>query len=287
MTDQAKNLRIKMEQSHSRHEAKTVAFISGKGGVGKSNIGLNFSLELVRRNKKVVLIDLDVGMGNINILLGLQPKYTIVDMFTERLSITEIIEQGPQGLSYIAGGTGLSEFLEMKQTEKNYFYKQFEQLTEMYDYIIFDMGAGITETSLFFILAADECIVVTTGEPTAITDAYSMIKQITINGGSMPLHLILNRARSHGEMNSLKQLQQVIKQFLQIDVHPLGIIPEDKHVVQAVMQQVPFSILNEKAPAARSIKQITESYLNKEKAVPATDGRAFLQKLKNLLRGKF
>lgn len=276
-----------MEHSRPRHEAKTVAFISGKGGVGKSNIGLNFALELVRRNKKVVLFDLDVGMGNINTLLGLQPKNTIVDLFKEQLSIAQIIERGPLGLSYIAGGTGLSGFLELKQAEKDYFYKQFEQLTGMYDYIIFDMGAGITETSLFFILAADECIVITTGEPTSITDAYSMIKQITVNGGRMPLQLILNRARSYGEMTSLKQLQQVIKQFLRVDVHPLGIIPEDKHVVQAVMQQVPFSILNEKAPAARSVKQITESYLNEEKDVPLTDGRTFLQKFKNLLRGKF
>ncbi|MCF3942414.1 MinD/ParA family protein [Oceanobacillus alkalisoli] len=286
MTDQANSLRRKMKTPHPTRGARTIAFISGKGGVGKSNISLNFSLELIRRNKKVVLFDLDVGMGNINILLGLQPKNTIVDLFNEQLSIIETIEKGPEGLAYIAGGTGLSRFLEMKQADKDFFYEQFELLTEMYDYIIFDMGAGITETSLFFILAADECMVVTTGEPTAITDAYSMIKQITSNGGTMPIHLILNRARSQGESTTLKQLQKVIRQFLQIEVYPLGLIPEDKHVVQAVIRQIPYSIFNEKAPAARSIKQITESYLHNETDITLTDKPAFLKKIKNLLRGK-
>lgn len=286
MTDQAENLRRKMGVSYRKSQAKTIAVISGKGGVGKSNFALNFSLELINRDKKVVIVDLDVGMGNINILLGLQPKRTIVDLFNDQLSIFEILEKGPRNLSYIAGGTGLSQFITMGDQQKEFFFEQYRQLVEVYDYIIFDMGAGVTEESLYFILAADECITITTGEPTSITDAYSMIKQVVINGGEMPIHVILNRARSRNEWSGLKQFQQVVQQFLQIRVHPLGIIPEDKNVTEAVIRQIPYILLNKKAPSAKSLRQLTDNYLINSDEIQLTYQPAFLDRFKNLLRGK-
>lgn len=286
MNDQARSLRRKMETSSEPKEGKTIAIISGKGGVGKSNVALNFSLELMNQRKKVIIFDLDVGMGNINILLGLQPKYTIIDLFDKQLSIFDLIEQGPQELSYIAGGSGLSQFMQMDENKKEFFYQSYQEVVDRYDYIIFDMGAGVTADSLFFILAADECLVVTTGEPTSITDAYSMIKQVITNGGSMPIYTILNRAKSQEEVSALIRVKEVVKQFLKVDIHPLGVIPEDRYVMDAVIRQVPFTLLNEKSPATKSIKKLVSNYLQAPKKAQLTYQSSFLNRLKNLLRGR-
>src|SRR5699024_5160337 len=151
--DQASNLRRKVLNSgtytNKASNAKTISIVSGKGGVGKSNIAINFSLELLARNKKVIIFDLDVGMGNIDILLGLQAEQTIVDMIEEQLPIDEIIEEGPNKLAYIAGGSGLTNFFTMDEKKMAYFFEQYERLVATYDYIIFDLGAGATNESIF------------------------------------------------------------------------------------------------------------------------------------------
>jgi len=284
MDDQAASLRRKVEMNSQPREAKTVSIISGKGGVGKSNIALNISLELLNQDKKVILFDLDVGMGNINILLGLQPKNSIVDLLNEKLSIFDIMEQGPRNLSYIAGGSGLSGFFTLDDSKKNYFFEQYNELIHLYDYIIFDMGAGVTEDSLFFILASDECIVITTPEPTSITDAYSMIKQVVTNGYDMPIHVILNRARSQKEgMQALKRFQQVVTQFLQIHINLMGIIPEDQIVSEAVRKQTPYVILNEKSRAAKAMRELTTNYIKSTKEMNRIRTNSFIQRLKKII----
>src|SRR5690625_1168470 len=141
MNDQAHSLRLKLSNKQ-KHRAKTISIVSGKGGVGKSNFALNFSLELIKNNKKVILFDLDVGMGNINILLGLQPKYTIVEMLNDYIPIHRVIEKGPYHLSYISGGTGLNHFFMMDQKKKDYFYEQYKKKLSEYEYIIFYMCVG-------------------------------------------------------------------------------------------------------------------------------------------------
>lgn len=287
MNDQAAKLRRKVEITNNPKQAKTIAIVSGKGGVGKSNIAVNFSLELINHGKKVILFDLDIGMGNINILLGLQPKKSIVDLFNEDLSVHDIIEQGPNGLSYVAGGSGLSGFLQFDESKKNYFFDQYNELTEMYDFIIFDMGAGATIDSLFFILASDECIVVTTPEPTAITDAYSMIKQIVHQGGEMPIQIILNRSTSQKEgLLALERFQQVVYQFLHIHTKVLGIMPDDKTVTQAVIHQTPYMILNGKSHVAKSMRKLTENYVALSSDNNSKETKSFIEKFKKLLRGK-
>src|SRR5690625_6074660 len=161
MHDQATGLRQKLEMNGNVKQAKTISVVNGKGGVGKSNIAINFSISLLRRQKKVLLIDLDVGMRNVDVLLGLHASRTIIDMFNQGLSIHDITEKGPNGLAYISGGSALADFFTLDQIKMEYFLKQYEALVWMYDYIIFDMGAGVTSDSMFFVLAYDECLVVT------------------------------------------------------------------------------------------------------------------------------
>lgn len=280
--DQATQLRRKIEKLNNPKQAKTICIISGKGGVGKSNFAVNFALDLIYNGKKVLIFDLDVGMGNIEILLGKSAKKNINDMFNGNDSIHSIIEVYKNGLAFIAGGSGLNELFTLNDQKKQFFINQYNELIHSYDYIIFDMGAGIHSDSLFFILAADECIVVTTPEPTSITDAYSMVKQIINNRGRVPIRVIMNRCPSqkNGEQ-MLEQFRKVIQQFLQVDISKMGILPEDKAVTLAVFHQEPY-IFNEKLPITKALKQITANYLNNTFTLNSIQPK-FIQKLKQLL----
>lgn len=282
--DQAEGLRRKLDRWNNPRQAKTLAVISGKGGVGKSNFALNFSLQLINNGKKVLLFDLDVGMGNIDILLGNRAEKTIVNLFEERLSVHDIIEQGPEGLAYIAGGSGLSNFFQMDESDHAYFYEQYRELSQAYDYILFDMGAGVTEDSLFFILASDECIVITTPEPTSVTDAYGMIKHVVNRKRDMPLHVILNREFIYQDgLKALERFKAVVSKFLDVEIHSVGIIPDDKVVTQAIVRQIPYTLYNEKSKAAKALKEITYNYVTQTKQVNRTTSSSFVQRLKQLI----
>lgn len=282
MIDQAEKLR---RQLNRQKKGKTISIVSGKGGVGKSNFAINFSIELLNQDQRVLLFDLDIGMGNIDTLLGLHTERTIVDMIEKELPIHDIIETGPQGLAYISGGSSLQSFFKMNQRNRDYFYEQYQQLLNTYDYIIFDMGAGATSESIFFVLASDECIVITTPEPTSITDAYGMIKYIVNNQRNMPIYVVMNRChlRKSGE-SSLDKFQQVVLHFLQIKVKKLGILMEDKNVSTAVMKQTPFILMNEKSSISRALKNIVHYYLSEKSGFHHSSPDSFVQKLIQLLK---
>lgn len=284
MNDQAMNLRLKLQQSRDPKQATTISIVSGKGGVGKSNFALNFSLELLKTGKKVLLFDLDVGMGNIDILLGLNASKTIIDMFDQQLKIHDIIENGPNNLSYIAAGNGLSSFFDLDDNKKDYFLEQYKELVSLYDYIIFDMGAGASQESLFFIVSSDECIVITTPEPTSITDAYGMIKHIVNNQGKMPIYVVMNRSLTQKSgKKALERFQRVISQFLHIEIHQMGILPYDRTVSTAVIRQIPYSILNENAAISKAIRQIVANYSQRAFTTNKKETTSFVKRLKQLL----
>lgn len=284
MNDQAKELRKRLDNYSQGNTAKTVSIVSGKGGVGKSNFAVNFSLELLKRKQKVLLIDLDVGMGNVDILLGLHAKQTIIDMIEKELPIHTIIEQGPNRLAYISGGSGITSFFSMDEHKQNFFYEQYHQLTAAYDYIIFDMGAGVTSDSIFFILSSDECIVITTPEPTSITDAYGMIKHIVNRQPDMPISVVMNRCPSIkiGE-KALDRFQQVVTQFLQVEIKSLGMLPEDRIVSTSVMRQTPYVLMNDKSAVSKAIHKIAHNYVTNIKQIETSTPSSFLQKLKIFL----
>jgi len=282
MYDQAERLRRQL--SFNSSQAKTIAFASGKGGVGKSNIALNFALELQEHGKSVLLFDLDIGMGNIDILLGTRSKYTIVDFFTNFTSFNSVIERGPKGLSYIAGGASLNDLLQLSDESLDYFFQQFDMLVHMYDYIIFDLGAGVTSTMLSFIIAADECFVITTPEPTAITDAYSLVKQIVMHNNQLPIRLIMNRSPHIKEnKQSIERFKHVVEQFLHTKVTQSALLSDDKIVTEAVMQQTPYVLLAPKSTISKQLKQIVVEFLSRESNPKKIKKRSFIQKLKQYL----
>ncbi|WP_226034929.1 MinD/ParA family protein [Aquibacillus saliphilus] len=285
MNDQAAKLRKKVEMLRAYRQAKTIAIVSGKGGVGKSNFALNFSLSLTKKRKKVLIFDMDIGMGNIDILLGLTPKYSIVDMFEEHLSIDDVIESGPNSLSYIAAGSGLADIFTMDEEKFDYFLNELEGLVNSYDYIIFDMGAGVSEATFYYMLAVDECIVITTPEPTSLTDAYAMIKHVSYKSAELPISLLVNRAQSQKSgQKTMERLQQVVLKFLEKEISPLGVLPDDKTVIRAVSSQTPFLTYDPNALVSVAINQIVDQYVNDridiEKKVPIS----FIKKLKNFIK---
>src|SRR5690625_315133 len=260
--DQASKLRQTMRSRRANRQAKTIAVVSGKGGVGKTNFTINFALKLMEQKKSVLIMDLDIGMGNVDILLGTQSRYSIVEMYEKELSIHDIIESGPNSLSYIAAGSGLSEVFNFDEAKLNYFSEQFNDIVANYDFIFFDMGAGATDQSLSYVLATDECIIVTTPEPTAVMDAYAMIKHIHQKNQSLPFYLLINRAESIKEgRRTIDKLQKVTDYFLSKKIKALGVLPYDKKVSKAVIAQVPFVLSNPQARVSRAIDQIVSQYL--------------------------
>ncbi|WP_428908646.1 MinD/ParA family protein [Niallia sp. Krafla_26] len=286
MEDQAQRLRERLKRNHSNMQTKSIAIISGKGGVGKSNMALNFAISLNKKGHSVLLFDMDIGMGNIDILMGLSSSYSIADFFSESVPLKELICKVPDSIHYISGGTGLTQLTQIKKSHFNDFFNQFSTLLDDYEYVILDMGAGMDENSLSFILSVDEVIVLTTPEPTSITDAYAAMKYIILKNNQIPFYLLVNRATSEKEGQVVfNRISTVLEHFLDQKIDLLGIVPEDKSIPQAVKRQTPFILFNNRAPASKAIIKITETYCKQNHLKPEFDltHKSFISKLKRFL----
>ena len=282
--DQASLLREKMnKKKKGTNEGvlpNTIAVISGKGGVGKSNISLNFALTMQQKDKSVLLIDLDIGMANIDVLLGSTQKLSIVDFFHHNYELKQIIQKGPNNLSFIAGGSGLTNAFQVEKEKMVSFLLQLQALTNQYDYIIFDMGAGISEGNLQLLLSMNEIFLVTTSEPTSLTDAYSALKIISKQGGSVPYRVIINRALNEkSAIQTFNRLNTVSNRFIKRDLQFLGYVIDDKSVLHAVMEQKPFTILYPSCNASKSIETMVHKFLQVEVKPGKQDNTNFVSKL--------
>lgn len=266
--DQAQSLRQLVSGREASTEeaggtsAKIITVCSGKGGVGKSNFTLNFALTLQAMGKKVLLFDADIGMANIDVLMGVRPKYSLYHLLKREAEIEQIIERGPASLPFIAGGSGMQDLFDLSDEDLNYFTSQLSRVSDSMDYILFDTGAGLSKETLKFIVSADECLVVTTPEPTAITDAYALMKVVRGSYPEVSFQLIVNQAgdAKEAEMASEK-IRLTASRFLDLNLPFLGYISSDTHVVQAVKKQVPFSMAYPNSPAARDVHRLAQVYL--------------------------
>ena len=287
MRDQAEELRMRMLRSQNKL-GRSIAVVSGKGGVGKSNFSMNFTTTLSAQGKKVMLIDMDIGMGNIHILLGKSVPTNLKDYLVGDQSIESVMFEGPNGLQYISGGSGLSGVMEWTEDMFNRLIEAFEYLQKNFDYIVFDMGAGATSQTLDLLVAVDDIIVITTAEPTSITDAYSMMKYIYYKDSEKNFFLICNRAYTEEEgSETTGRLKLAMEKFLSKEIKVLGILPEDPVVRKAVREQVPFSILYPHAEITKKLKKIVYAFTDfedAEEAVPKHN--KFLSRLKSLFSQK-
>lgn len=265
MVDQAKQLREKMlkkKTKKERRQTRTLAVTSGKGGVGKSNFALNFALSLVQQNKKVLIFDVDLGFANVDVLLGRSPKESIATMLEKDLSIWDIIEEGPNGLMFISGGTGFNDMFRLDEANMNKFFSELSEIQGFVDYVILDTGAGLSYENLRFILAADDVILVTTPEPTSITDAYAIVKMVQAKDQNVHMKLIVNQCTSEKEgRHTAENFKKVTEQFLDKQIGTLGFIPSDANVPNAVKKQIPFLLAFPNSPATQAMHKVTGEFL--------------------------
>ncbi|MCR4579638.1 MAG: MinD/ParA family protein [Treponema sp.] len=245
-------------QSQKEHNTRIIAITSGKGGVGKTNFAVNMSIAYAQLGKKVILIDGDLGMANVNVLLNVVPQYNLMHVINKKKTMKEIINDTEFGIKFVAGANGFSKIANLSVEELEYFANQFSTLGNA-DLIIIDTGAGIANNVLQFVAAADEVFVVTTPEPTAITDAYGIIKIITteIVDRTVDIKLIVNRVHSPDEGKRIaERIITIVGQFLSYKVEYLGCIPEDPLVMASVIRQKPFIIVNPTSKPAVYLKHI-------------------------------
>jgi flagellar biosynthesis protein FlhG len=287
MNDQAEALRhLVKQQEMSRQETRILTVTSGKGGVGKSNFSLNFALALRRQGKKVLIFDADIGMANIDVLMGTSSTYSLYHLLKQEKTIWDIIQLGAEGVHYIAGGSGFRDLLELTAEQVDRFAKEVEKLHGEYDVILFDTGAGLSKETVRFISAAHETIVVTTPEPTSITDAYALIKMVKSMGIDANFKLIVNRASDVREgRETAQKISLVASRFLGSELPSLGYLPDDAHVSKAVKRQVPFLIAYPSSDAAIALARIAETYLQLPLEETGNGGvKGFLTKLFRLAR---
>jgi flagellar biosynthesis protein FlhG len=253
--DQATQLRT-LARSGSR--ANVIAVTSGKGGVGKSNIAVNLAIQFASAGRDVVLLDADLGLANADVLCSVDLPYNLSHVIARKKELKEVLFRAPGGFRIIGGASGLARMADLSDFDRQRIVNALVELETQTDIILIDTGAGISPNVLSFTRAADHVLVVTTPEPTAITDAYAVIKVISRDGADRRMSLLVNQARSQAEARVVyERITKVARQFLGIDVYEAGSIPADEHVQQAVRQRCPFVLSSPRCAASQSIAQLS------------------------------
>ncbi len=267
MNDQAEKLRqlmnnTKVENSTSNKKAKVISISSGKGGVGKTNFAINFSISLKKLGYDVAIIDADIGLSNIEILSGTHMKYSISDIIFSNKNIFEIIENGPEGVKIISGGSGFKELKLFEEKNFNKLISEIEKLQSSVDYIIIDTGAGISSTVIDFIMTSEEVIIICTPDPTSIMDSYTLIKSVISSNFEGKVNLISNQVVSRKEGKEIfDKLYNTIKNFLKVEISYLGYIEKSNIVINAVKKQVPFVISHPNNSISKRINIMAMNYM--------------------------
>ena len=284
-----------------KQQAKVITITSGKGGVGKTNFTVNLAIAMSRMGKRVVIIDADFGLANIEVLLGVIPNSGFANIFSQNCSIEDVLTQGPMGISFISGGSGLSNMANISTEQIHQIIENFGALDSLADIVLIDTGAGISKSVTAFVMASNETIIVTTPEPTSITDAYAVIKTAREEmTHELNLKLIVNRVESREEgIEIFNKLKRVCSRFLSIDIENLGAIPYDNNLVKAVKLQMPLSLEFPESPSAMAINEICQKMLFGETAqlaatTDATDAsvnseigmKSFVKRLAGIFKNK-
>ena len=255
----AQGIKLKIESDLLKDIKRTriVVVTSGKGGVGKTNLALNLAISLGELDKKVILLDADMGLANVDIILGMVPKYNLYHVIKQEKELKDIIMSGPKGVQIIPGGSGIFQMANLSEYQLKQVISELGKLDGECEVMIVDTGAGIANNVLSFALMADDIIVLTTPEPTSLTDAYGIIKTAVTREARGKYHLVVNRASSDSQGVMVGQkLKTVCERFLGVEVNVLGFVPEDRSVHSAVMKQEALVVHAPDSVAAQNIRGI-------------------------------
>lgn len=280
----AKSLQEKIQRqqvsSHRSSGCRVIAVTSGKGGVGKTNLALALSLALSMQRYRVVLMDADMGLANVDVILGIMPKYNLSDVIRGEKSLSDVIQEGPEGLKIIPSASGIEELANLDAESLERLIREIALIEQNFDYLVIDTGAGISRQVMAFILAAEEVLLVTTPEPTALTDAYGLIKVFKKHEGKGHIRLVINKVRSQQEgIETAQRLIRAAKYFLNMDIEVAGCIPSDKAVEDAVRRNQSFIVAFPRAPASQNVLKIASLYGDIARGMPKRSAEGFIRQI--------
>ena len=267
--DQAEQLRIIKANKQTQSLARVITVTSGKGGVGKSNTSINLAIQFRKMGKRVIILDADLGLANIEIMFGAVPRHNLYDLIYQGKSITEIITWGPMEVGFISGGSGIAGMSNLSKDYLSYIIQNLKELDSLADIILVDTGAGISDAVLEFLVASGEILLVTTPEPTSITDSYSLLKALyrhpLFQESDTKVKMLANRVGKESEGEILfNKLNAVVTKYLKIPMTYLGSVPQDAQLSEAVMQQMPVSLQNPGAKSSKAFERIASRLLGRE-----------------------
>lgn len=259
--------------------SRVIAITSGKGGVGKTNLTVNLAIALGMAGKRVIIIDADMGMANVDVILGTVSKYNLTHLMQEDIALEDVLVHGPYGVNYISGGSGIENAMEWSPQERTRLLNKLASCEGLADFILVDTGAGIGKNVLDFILSADEVLLLTTPEPTALTDAYAVMKAYSLYATQKTMKLVVNRVYDENESRDVvTKLKRTSAKFLQMQVDCLGYIYEDRNMMQAVRRQMPLLAAYPHTISAKCVQAIANNLLYGGKVRVKKGWMGFLQR---------
>lgn len=263
------------EQIRIGRRAKVVTVTSGKGGVGKTSVTVNLAIALSQKGYRVVIIDADLGLSNIDVVFGIVPKYTLLDSINSEKGILDILCDGPNNIKFISGGSGVQELINLDRNSLDSFIANMSLLDHIADYILIDTGAGLSDTVMNFVLSAEEVILVVTPEPTSITDAYALVKTVSNVKKDCSVNVLINRADNENEARTVyNNFSMVSERFLGMKLGSLGYLPFDQAFIKSVKLQRPYLLSYPKNSTCKLINDVADALIKKELSVnsPAQAG---------------
>jgi len=293
MKDQAQGLRNLVKKANVGENnfvyqgplSKVVTITSGKGGVGKTNLTVNLAIALKKIGKRVLIIDADLGLSNVEVLLGTSPKYNVKDVLEGKKDIFSIVEEGPMGVNFISGGSGIVDLANLDEEKLMRLIECAQLINSSFDIVLIDTGAGISRNVMEFVMISDEVIVITTPEPTSITDAYAIIKAIITRNFDHKINLLINKVNGTKEAEEIFfRLNGVIKRFLQREVEYIGYIEENSIVSKSVIKQVPFMISYENSSISRQVENVAKKLVMSSEIVGEKNRGGFSRLIDSIIK---
>jgi len=290
MADQAEKLRdlfsgkIKPTEYVAQEKTRIITIASGKGGVGKTSLTVNLAIALCKNGKKVMILDADLGMANVDIMLGIAPHFTLYDVLQGHKTLKEIVVEGAEGVKIVPGCSGIFEATNIGREQREDLIRELENYAREMDYILIDTGAGISQVVLGFIASADDVIIVVTPEPTSITDGYGIIKILSRFKLHKQVHLVINMANNLQEaQESARKIEIVADKYLQINIKRLGVMYSDNNVKKSIKEMTPFMVKYPRSQVSLDVMQIAHNILQ-EKIGFNKGSTNFAQKLLSLFK---